>query len=52
MLAQLKKTKNFKGATGAITIDSQGNRPDVPVSILTVDARGDFQVQYTNRASR
>jgi len=52
VLAQLKKTKDFKGATGAITINKQGNRPNVPVSILTVDAQGDFQVQYTNRANK
>lgn len=52
VLSQLKKTKNFKGATGAITINKQGNRPNVPVSILTVDAQGDFQVQYTNRANK
>ena len=52
VLARLKKTKNFKGATGKITINSQGNRPNVPVSILTVDAAGDFNVMYTDRSNK
>lgn len=46
VLAQLRATTNYAGATGAITIDPQtGNRPNVPVTILTVDAGGQFLVQ-------
>lgn len=52
VLSQLKKTKGFNGATGAITINSQGNRPNVPVSILRVDAAGDFDVVYTDRTNK
>jgi branched-chain amino acid transport system substrate-binding protein len=49
VLAQLKKTKNFKGATGPITINAQGNRPNVPVSILRVNNTGNFIVIATDR---
>jgi len=52
VIARLKKTKNFPGATGKITINSQGNRPNVPVSILTVDAGGNFDVVYTDRTTK
>jgi len=52
VIAQLKKTKNFPGATGKITINSQGNRPNVPVSILTVDSGGNFDVVYTDRTTK
>lgn len=52
VIAQLKKTKNFAGATGKITINKQGNRPNVPVSILRVDAAGDFDVVYTDRTTK
>lgn len=49
VLAQLKKTTNFAGATGKITINKQGIRPNVPVSILRVDEKGAFQVVTTIR---
>jgi branched-chain amino acid transport system substrate-binding protein len=49
VLGQLKKTKNFKGATGPITINARGNRPNVPVSILRVNNAGTFIVITTNR---
>jgi branched-chain amino acid transport system substrate-binding protein len=52
VLAQLKKTRNFAGATGKITINSRGNRPNVPVSILSVDARGDFNIITTDRSRK
>ena len=52
VLAQLKKTTNFVGATGKITINKQGIRPNVPVSILTVDSTGFFDVVYTNRNTK
>ena len=52
VLAQLKKTTNFVGATGKITINKQGIRPNVPVSILTVDSTGFFDVVYTNRSTK
>ena len=52
VLAQLKKTTNFAGATGKITINKQGIRPNVPVSILTVDSTGNFDVVYTNRNTK
>lgn len=46
VLAQLRATTGYAGATGPIAIDPQtGNRPNVPVSILTVDAGGHFLVQ-------
>ena len=42
---ELARTKNFEGITGPITIDpATGNRVDVPVVILNVDARGGFVV--------
>jgi len=52
VLAQLRKTANYRGATGKITINRVGNRPNVPVSILNVDANGDFNVVYTNRKNK
>ena len=52
VLAQLKKTTNWQGATGKVTINAVGNRPNVPVSILTVDAAGEFDVMYTNRNTK
>lgn len=52
VLAQLRKTANYRGATGKITINRVGNRPNVPVSILNVDADGDFNVVYTNRKNK
>ncbi len=52
VLAHLKKTTNFMGATGKITINRAGNRPNVPVSILTVNAAGKFTVVYTNRKNK
>jgi len=45
-LKELKKTKNYKGASGVTTIDKKtGNREVVPVYILNVDNNGTFQVQ-------
>ena len=45
VLAQLRSTTGYAGATGPITIDPQtGNRPNVPVVILSVDADGRFLV--------
>lgn len=45
VLAQLRGTTGFAGATGPITIDPvTGNRPNVPVRILGVDAAGNFVV--------
>ncbi len=45
VLAQLRKTSAFPGATGAITIDPEtGNRVNAPVRILTVNGAGDFIV--------
>ena len=45
VLGELKKTDNYKGATGTITIDpATGNREVVPVYILTVDERGEFVI--------
>jgi branched-chain amino acid transport system substrate-binding protein len=45
VLAQLKNTKNYKGQTGLITIDKKtGNRVNVPVFILKVDASGTFVI--------
>ena len=44
VIRQLKKTTNFAGATGKITIDTQGNRPNVPVKILRVNSLGTFVV--------
>ena len=52
VLADLKKTTNFVGATGKITINKQGIRPNVPVSILNVDSAGKFRVVYTNRSTK
>jgi len=49
VLAQLRRTRNFKGATGPITINARGNRPNVPVSILRVNDAGKFIVITTNR---
>jgi len=41
----LKNTKNYKGATGTITIrPSTGNRVKVPVYILKVDDKGVFAI--------
>ena len=38
-------TKSFAGITGQIAIDpSTGNRVDVPVVILAIDAGGKYQV--------
>ena len=44
VIRQLKKTTNFAGATGKITIDTQGNRPNVPVEVLRVNSLGTFVV--------
>jgi ABC-type branched-subunit amino acid transport system substrate-binding protein len=45
VLGQLRATTNYLGATGPITIDPQtGNRPNVPVRILGVNASGNFVV--------
>jgi len=45
VLKALQKTKNYKGATGTITIrPSTGNRVNVPVYILKVDDKGVFAV--------
>lgn len=45
VLAQLRSTTGFAGATGPITIDPiTGNRPNVPVRILGVNAAGNFVV--------
>ncbi len=45
VLVQLRATTNYLGATGPITIDPQtGNRPNVPVRILGVNASGNFVV--------
>lgn len=45
VLGQLRATTGFAGATGPITIDPvTGNRPNVPVRILGVDAGGNFVV--------
>jgi ABC-type branched-subunit amino acid transport system substrate-binding protein len=52
VVAQLRKTTNYAGATGKITINKVGNRPNVPVSILTVDSGGQFDVMYTNRSTK
>jgi ABC-type branched-subunit amino acid transport system substrate-binding protein len=52
VLAKLRQTTNWQGATGKVTINKVGNRPNVPVSILTVDAGGDFDVMYTNRSTK
>jgi branched-chain amino acid transport system substrate-binding protein len=42
---ELSSTKNYEGITGSITIDPKtGNRVDVPVVILTLDADGTFTV--------
>jgi branched-chain amino acid transport system substrate-binding protein len=41
----LTDTKSFDGITGRIAIDpATGNRVDVPVVILTIDAAGKYQV--------
>ncbi len=52
VVTQLRKTTNYAGATGKITINKVGNRPNVPVSILTVDSAGQFDVMYTNRSTK
>jgi branched-chain amino acid transport system substrate-binding protein len=45
VLAKLKSVKNVTGQTGAITIDPKtGNRTNVPVFILKVNAAGVFQI--------
>ena len=45
VMSALQNTKNFKGATGTISIDPKtGNRIKVPVYILKVDAKGNFVV--------
>lgn len=45
VMKALLRTKNFKGQTGAITIDSKtGNRINVPVYILSVDDRSRFVI--------
>lgn len=45
VLGQLRATTNYPGATGPVTIDPvTGNRPNVPVRILGVDADGNFVV--------
>ena len=46
VLTRLQRTRGFAGATGSITIDPRtGNRRDVPVFILRVDARGTYVVE-------
>jgi branched-chain amino acid transport system substrate-binding protein len=45
LMRTLLGTRGYRGATGAITIDrSTGNRTNVPVYILTVNAAGKFVV--------
>jgi len=45
VLAKLKSAKNFAGQTGAITMDPKtGNRRNVPVFILKVNAAGIFEI--------
>ena len=45
VLTQLRGTVGYAGATGPITIDPlTGNRPNVPVGILTVDEAGRFEL--------
>ena len=47
---QILHTTDFAGATGPITIAPKtGNRPNVPVAILTVSKKGKFvlEVLYT-----
>ena len=51
-LAELRKTTNYAGATGKVTINKVGNRPNVPVCILTVNSAGKFVVQSTNRSTK
>ncbi len=51
VLARLRTTTNVVGATGRITINATGNRPNVPVSILSVNAAGHFEVLSTNRGN-
>jgi branched-chain amino acid transport system substrate-binding protein len=42
-MKKLKQTKNYKGATGTISIDpTTGNRKVVPVYILKVNSKGQF----------
>lgn len=42
----IKTTRNLKGATGSITISpSTGNRTNVPIAILEVNAAGKFVVE-------
>ena len=36
-LSALASTKNFKGATGYISLDDSGNRIDAPVTVFTVE---------------
>jgi branched-chain amino acid transport system substrate-binding protein len=44
-MKRLKQTKNFKGATGTISIDPKtGNRKVVPVYILQVNSAGEFVI--------
>ncbi len=39
------KTDGLLGATGPITIDPKtGNRPNLPIAILTVNSKGKFVV--------
>ena len=46
----IKTTKNLKGATGPITIKpSTGNRTNVPIAILEVNAAGRFVVDSVTR---
>lgn len=46
----IKTTKNLRGATGPITIQpSTGNRTNVPIAILEVNAAGAFVVKSVNR---
>jgi branched-chain amino acid transport system substrate-binding protein len=52
VLAELRRTTNYTGATGKITINRVGNRPNVPVSILTVNSAGKFVVRSTNRSTK
>jgi ABC-type branched-subunit amino acid transport system substrate-binding protein len=44
VLNRLKNTKNYRGATGTITINPKtGNRKDVPVYILKVNNQGAYE---------
>jgi ABC-type branched-subunit amino acid transport system substrate-binding protein len=48
VLKALRTTRNHRGATGPITIDrGTGYRTNVPVSILTINAKDEFVIART-----